>query len=140
MGDKKRLLCTLGFLGIFILVCSASMPQKQDEPKTFKSKNLKVLPKNISYEELDSVMDSFKDALGVKCGHCHVPQKDNPRKMDFASDAKPEKEMARKMMRMTSRINRKYFSPSDGEAMIQVQCQTCHRGNAKPEIKRKASK
>ena len=136
----KRFFCTFVFLGVLILVSAASMPQKQDEQKSFKGNNLKVLPKNISYEELDSIMDSFKDALGVKCGHCHASQKDNPRKMYFASDAKPEKETARKMMRMTSRINRKYFSPSDGEAMIQVQCQTCHRGNAKPEIKRKASK
>ena len=89
---------------------------------------------------LDSIMDSFKDALGVKCGHCHASQKDNPRKMDFASDAKPEKETARKMIRMTSRINKKYFNHSDGQAMVQVQCKTCHRGNTKPEIKQKTSK
>ena len=136
----KRSFCTFAFLGVLILVSAASMPQKQDEQKSFKGNNLKVLPKNISYEELDSIMDSFKDALGVKCGHCHASQKDNPRKMDFASDAKPEKETARKMMRMTSRINKKYFNHSDGQAMVQVQCKTCHRGNTKPEIKQKTSK
>jgi len=136
----KRLLYTFASLALVIIASAASMPQKQDEPKGFKTHNLKVLPKDITYEELDSVMDSFKDALGVKCGHCHASQKDNPRKMDFASDAKPEKEMARKMMRMTARINKKYFKHSDGQAMVQVQCKTCHRGNVKPEIKQKATK
>ena len=140
MQVRRRLLCTFTFLGLVILASSASMPQAQDEPKPFKAENLKVLPKDISKEELGLVMDSFKDALGVKCGHCHAPQKDNPRKLDFASDAKPEKEVARKMMRMTARINKKYFRHSEGEAMIQVQCKTCHRGNTKPEIKQKLGK
>jgi len=140
MQVKRTLLYTFTFLGLVILASSASMPHAQDEPKAFKAKNLKILPKGISKEQLDSVMNSFKDALGVKCGHCHAPQKDNPRKMDFASDAKPEKDVARKMMRMTARINKKYFRHSEGEAMIQVQCKTCHRGNTEPEIKQKLSK
>lgn len=96
-----------------------------------------MLPKNITHAELDTIMDGFKDALGVKCGHCHAPQKENPRKLDFASDAKSEKGIARKMMKMTARINKKYFRRSKGEPMIQVQCKTCHRGNEKPEIKLK---
>ena len=47
----KRFFCTFVFLGVLILVSAASMPQKQDEQKSFKGNNLKVLPKNISYEE-----------------------------------------------------------------------------------------
>lgn len=137
MRFNKKILYTITLLGLITIVSSATMPQKQEEPKVFKAKNLKVLPKNITHDELDSVMDGFKDALGVKCGHCHASQKENPRKLDFASDEKPEKEMARRMLKMTARINKKYFRHSDGEAMVQVQCKTCHRGNSKPELKDK---
>ena len=34
--------------------------------------NLKVLPKNTTKEQLDSVMKHFTAALGVKCNFCHV--------------------------------------------------------------------
>jgi hypothetical protein len=34
--------------------------------------NLKILPQDISKNGLDSVMDHFTAALGVKCGFCHV--------------------------------------------------------------------
>jgi hypothetical protein len=85
---NKKILYTIAFLGGIIFISSAGMPESQDDSKVFKAKNLKVLPKNISKEKLDTIMDGFKDALGVKCGHCHAAQKDNPRKLDFASDAK----------------------------------------------------
>ena len=139
MKFNKKILYTIGLLALIIFISSAKMPDRPDEPKSFKAKNLKVLPKNISKHDLDSVMDGFKEALGVKCGHCHASQIDNPRKLDFPSDAKPEKERARNMLRMTARINKKYFSHAgeDGTAMVQVQCKTCHRGNTKPDIKQK---
>jgi cytochrome c2 len=130
---NRRLHITIGYIGLALLVSSAAIPANEDEPAV-RGKNLKVLPKNISHEKLEAIMDGFKDALGVKCGHCHASQEGNPRKLDFASDAKPEKATARKMIKMTEQINKKYFRHSNGEAMIQVQCKTCHRGNTKPEI------
>ncbi len=117
-----------------IIISSAFSPEfKQEDHSNFKAKNLKVLPKNISHDDLDKIMDGFKFALGVKCNHCHASQEQNPKKLDFASDAKPEKETARNMMRMTAKINKKYFNAT--EAYVQVECQTCHRGKATPEIK-----
>ena len=101
-------------------------------------KNLKVLPKNISHEELDHVMDGWKTALGVKCNFCHAASDDNPKKLNFASDAKPEKEMARKMYLMSNKINKKYFHTKKGEngmmALAAINCNTCHHGEAHPEI------
>ena len=35
-------------------------------------KNLKILPKDISEHDLDSVMHHFTASLGVKCNFCHV--------------------------------------------------------------------
>jgi hypothetical protein len=105
-------------------------------PEAPKYKNLKILPKNISKEDLDKVMDHFKAALGVKCTFCHAPSKDTAQKWpDFASDEKPEKLIARKMMKMTSKINKKFFADNKNEqgvAVPAVECMTCHRGSPHP--------
>jgi len=98
--------------------------------------NLKVLPKDISSKELQGIMtDDFEDGLGVTCGFCHADAKDG-HGLDFASDAKPEKEIARAMMRMTLGINKKYFKikhPELGSATLTVTCNTCHKGVAFPD-------
>ena len=104
-------------------------------------KNLKVLPKDISKADLDKVMDGFKAALGVKCSYCHARSKDSTSHMpDFPSDDKPEKSVARKMMKMTAKINKKYFNTNKNEqgAFIPaVECMTCHRGSPHAEITKK---
>lgn len=124
------LILSLGF------ALSAFMPQRQTvQEQEYRAKNLKVLPKDISKDELDEVMDGFKAALGVKCGHCHAPSTLDPKKLDFASDAKIEKEIARKMMKMTAKINKKYFHREDEKGMIaNISCMTCHNGNETPKI------
>jgi hypothetical protein len=108
-------------------LCSLALPQ---EPE--RAKNLKVLPKNISHEELITVMRGFDAALGVKCNFCHAPQKDDAKKLDFASDENPHKGTAREMMRMTKRINKKFFKNSE---VMAVSCYTCHHGNEEPKTK-----
>jgi len=125
----KKTITFLILLGTAVLL-SAFMPQQQQEPKPT---NLKVLPKNISHDELDEVMDGFKAALGVKCGFCHSPRKDNSKKLDFASDDNPKKEIARDMMRMTAKINKKYFHQKDKEGkLINISCASCHNGKEEP--------
>jgi Photosynthetic reaction centre cytochrome C subunit len=98
--------------------------------------NLKVLPKNISSKDLQGIMtDDFEDGLGVSCGFCHAAAKGG-HGLDFASDAKPEKEIARGMMRMVLRLNKKYFKvkhPLLGSEALVVNCATCHRGKAFPD-------
>lgn len=102
-----------------------------DEPKTFK--NLQVLPKNITGPQLDSVMHHFNKSLGVKCGYCHAKDTASG-KLNFASDAKPEKQMARMMLVMTDSINCQTFRAYNvmrPEANA-VTCYTCHRGEPMP--------
>jgi hypothetical protein len=98
--------------------------------------NLKVLPKNISSKDLQKIMvDDFEDGLGVACNFCHAADKITGH-VDFASDAKPEKEIARQMMRTTIGINKKYFKvkhPLIGTEALVVTCNTCHNGVAFPE-------
>lgn len=109
---------------LLIVSLSAFMPQQER-----KAKNLKVLAKEIGDKELDKVMDGFKAALGVKCSFCHASRKDDPTKLDFASDDKPEKEVARGMMCMTAKINKKHFHQTgDDGKVVNISCITCHNG------------
>lgn len=97
--------------------------------------NLQVLPKDISDKQLMNIMHGFKGALGVECSFCHAG---NPatHHLDFASDAKPQKNIARTMLRMTHEINAKYLStvsvPDAAANQKMVTCGTCHRGHAIP--------
>ncbi|MEO7767059.1 MAG: c-type cytochrome [Ferruginibacter sp.] len=106
-----------------------------DEPPTYK--NLKVLPKNITKDQMDSVMHHFADAMGKKCNFCHV-YNEADKKMDFVSDAKEEKGSAREMWKMSVKLNKKYFDIKDSkslDAKLAVTCFTCHHGSPHPETK-----
>ena len=70
-------------------------------------KNLKVLPKDMPRPEVVRIMRGFTRGLGVRCQHCHVGEGNDLSKFDFASDAKPTKDIARKMMLMATDINTK---------------------------------
>ena len=135
MIKPKTIIFSLLITAVAAMGASANLQETVAQPK----RNLKVLPKNISRENLGKVMDEWKGALGVKCNFCHAASADNPRKLNFASDAKPEKEMARQMFTMTGKINKKFFHAKKGEdgmtAMAAVNCNTCHNGQAHPEIK-----
>lgn len=100
-------------------------------------KNLKILPKDISHEQLGKIMHEFNTALGVKCNFCHAPSKDTANHHpDFASDEKPEKDIARSMMKMTVQINKKFFENKHayiGDSTLAVTCVTCHHGTPHPE-------
>jgi hypothetical protein len=102
-------------------------------------KNLKVLPKDISREALDSIMGEFSISLGVHCNFCHARKADTTQKgLDFASDKKMEKEIARNMYKMTASINATYFNwknSSRPDTIHYVVCYTCHRGGASPDSK-----
>jgi hypothetical protein len=134
MMPYKKIAVASMLVAFMIIGMAATRPQ-DDKPK----RNLKILPKDISHDDLDKIMDSWKVALGVKCSFCHAPSKDSTsRHLDFASDAKPEKEIARHMFRMTAKINKKYFSfnkDDQGAVIPAVSCLTCHRGNPHPETK-----
>lgn len=98
-----------------------------------KFTNLKVLPKDISKQELQSTMRGFAFALGVRCEHCHVEKKAPDKGLDFAADDKDEKKTARVMLQMVAAINHDYISKVPKTAPIQVQCVTCHHGLTQPQ-------
>jgi hypothetical protein len=129
---KINLLLALTIAGALI---SQSFNIQQPKPK--KLTNIKVFPATATFDEVDHAMDQFKVDLGVRCNYCHAPEKDNPRKMDMASDENPNKNIARDMLRMTDEMNKRYISSikhneSDTSKIQLVTCNTCHRGAPKP--------
>jgi len=110
---------------------SAGCPAAGQIPDKFT--NLKVLPKDISKQELQSTMRGFAFALGVRCEHCHVEKKAPDKGLDFAADDKDAKKTARVMLQMVAAINHDYISKVPKTAPIQVQCVTCHHGLAQPQ-------
>jgi len=118
----KKILVIFLFV-VFCLAGIAAINAPYDKPK-----NLKILPKNISERALDSIMEKFNADLGVNCNFCHKQDKIS-QVFDYASDAKGEKAITRKMMTMTNDINKKYFNfnAADKNAVQAVTCFTCHR-------------
>ena len=99
-----------------------------------KFTNLKILPKNVSKDELVTTMRGFSTGLGVRCNYCHAPvDSTKGRGLNFASDAKNEKLIARTMMSMVTTINGKLVPKSGIKSPVQVGCVTCHHGVQKPQ-------
>lgn len=118
-------------LAVLVLIGIAAMKH----PNTDKFKNLQVLPKNISEDSLDKIMDFYCASLKVECKFCHVYDK-KADTMIWHVDDKPEKEITRNMMRMTADINEKYFHFNEDVKVSEVQavtCFTCHKGQPIPE-------
>jgi hypothetical protein len=101
-----------------------------------KPVNLKVLPADTSPEDLMKIMHGYSEQLGVHCTFCHA-QDAATRRVNFASDQKPEKNTARTMISMTNEINAKYLSqihdPDAAPDQKTVSCGTCHQGHSMPE-------
>jgi hypothetical protein len=99
--------------------------------------NLKVLPKDLTGEQVHEIMETWEASLGAKCSTCHTPDPKNigpngrPR-LNFPDDSREEKATARLMYTMTQDINRNYVSKIDNSGEP-VTCGTCHRGHLGPE-------
>lgn len=144
---------------VLILGCTAmqsgSTPQATPAttPAATQSqfKNLQVFPRDIPRDELIASMRVFTRSLGVRCDHCHVVTATEPKQvLDFPSDAKEEKKIARVMLRMTTEANAtwmprvdaaeghnepaKTIEPQDAVLSGRVGCWTCHRGKTEPEL------
>lgn len=113
----------------------ASAAHHHDEPTPT---NLKVLPKDMTGEQVHQLMHTWAAELGTECTTCHAADPDrkapNGRPMlNYADDSKPEKNTARLMYKMVEDINKNYLSTIDNSGMP-VSCGTCHRGHVEPPL------
>ena len=111
-------------------------------------KNLQVLPKESSRQDVLNVMRTFTAGLGVACEYCHAEApgaaaggggRGGP-PLDFALDTKDQKKTARAMLQMVNDINGRYL-PQMGRTIgdrNRVWCETCHHGLSKPQTLRAA--
>ncbi len=131
----------VGFLvrGLPVVGLMAAMPttqlQAQFPPDAFE--NLQVLPEDLDWNGLVSIMAGFTRALGVRCTFCHVGEEGRPlATYDFVSDEKDTKRKAREMLRMMRSINEQHLPRLEErrDPPVIVQCATCHRGTNEPRM------
>jgi hypothetical protein len=105
--------------------------------------NLQVLSKNLTGQQVRQIMMGWSAALGVGCDNCHAADPNNmgpngrPR-LNFASDEKDEKKMARIMYTMLEVDKSEYIAKVAAldkmdEPAPPLTCGTCHRGHLDPE-------
>lgn len=122
-------LCLAPLSLVLVSLCASVAPAQV--PDTYQ--NLQVLPEDMGKQELVGVMRSFSDALGVKCNFCHLERTPGDRSTtDWASDELEHKQVARRMMQMTAKLNADLLPAATGEHDFQIQCVTCHRGVVHP--------
>ena len=99
-------------------------------PTVVDSPAVKILT-GLLAPQFQEEMNFITQALGANCNTCHV-------RGNFASEEKPLKQTARRMLEMTRGINQQFFpdhKPKDGESVLgRVTCYTCHQGEQKPKL------
>src|SRR5438105_3532959 len=88
-------------------------------------KNIKVLT-GLPQSLLIPVMNFFSASMGRRCNFCHV---NNQGQWDYASDAKPEKNTAREMIKLVFDTNNRLTTLK----LDPIACYTCHRGRNSPQ-------
>ena len=131
---KNRKLVVI--LTICMAIAGAQTFAQKEHHDEEPPKNLKVLPKNTSGDEIHKIMRGYSQSLGVHCNYCHAAKDDGGAKpkLDFASDSKPEKETARKMIKMVDAINNSYLAKIEGGNLERITCVTCHMGRTTPIV------
>jgi hypothetical protein len=136
----RRVSLAIVAVGILLLLVMPVVAQSQGggqapAPMT----NLQVWPKDAPRAQVLQTMQAFNESLGVECAYCHV--QDAGGRMDFASDEKREKRVARQMILLRDSINVMMAAivekpagagPTAGAgapgAPVRVLCRSCHRG------------
>jgi len=96
--------------------------------------NVQVIPKTTSPMQVWGMMRNIAGSLGVSCTFCHVGSDSAPlERIDFASDQKRNKVVARQMMRLVQEVNSRLDTiPARPTPALGVTCATCHRGVNRP--------
>ena len=119
---------------------SAAQTQPVDAPQHRQRPaptNLKVLPRNLTGEQVHVIMEQWEGELGTPCKTRHAVDRtkkspDGKIVLNFADDSKEEKRTARLMFKMVEEINTNYVAKIDSSGEP-VTCGTCHRGHLGPE-------
>ena len=123
---RTRVICFAGSLcvGLSTLLCGQQPPAAPPAAGG---------PPAGGPSDLRTIMRQYAGALGVECEYCHAAADPVTHREDRASDANPEKDKARDMIRMTNDLNTKYLAQLSWRTDTDViSCGTCHRGQKHP--------
>lgn len=113
----------------FALTSASPATAQAPTPSLVDSPTVKVLT-GLYAQQFQDEMNLIVQALGVNCTTCHA-------RGNFASEEKPLKQTARRMLEMTKALNTQFFpdyKPKDGESVLgKVTCYTCHKGESIPK-------
>jgi hypothetical protein len=107
----------IGILGFVYALTLAPRPAVAGD-----GKNLKVLSNKLSKKEIKKIMKVVGKSVDKSCDECHDLE-------DFSKDT-PMKKKAREMFKLSNTINARLKKDGFKEP---VNCNTCHRGEAKPK-------
>jgi len=102
---------------------------KENQPAETVFKNIQLFRGMPAGRLLMVMQIGFSNSLGVSCSHCHVAG-------EWEKEDKPQKQIARDMMKMVGTINNdllKNIKNLKGPNSV-VNCTTCHRGQVKPAL------
>ncbi len=104
---------------------TAPLPAPQRVTAASRYRNVPLLG-DLDVASFDRTMQSLTQWVSPQagCGHCHVDG-------DWASEAKPAKQVARQMLQMVQHLNTNW-KPHVGPSG--VTCYTCHRGQPQPPV------
>lgn len=128
---KLMILC-LALAALFFVVNDRTHAERINETSAPQEKTVEQVDKNIKVltgmpaSQLIPVMNFFAASMGRRCNFCHV---NNNGQWDYASDAKPEKNTAREMIKLVMDINK----TTGALKLDSVSCYTCHRGRPSPQ-------
>lgn len=101
---------------------------KEQLPADSVFKDIRIL-KGMPAGRMLAIMDvAYSQSLGVSCGHCHDTN-------DFASEIKPEKQIAREMWVFAAKTRETLKTIKGLKSQNPaINCTTCHRGKTKPAL------
>ena len=113
----------------YVAALRAKIKGREREPAESVFTDIQILRGKPAAAVLSIMQIGYNSSLGVSCSYCHDVT-------DWASNAKTEKQVARRMSAMVHDINEKYLASIDGLKSDRpvVNCTTCHRGQEKPAL------
>src|SRR5438132_10210871 len=122
----------LSIAALFVVGNRGTEAARTDESQAAQEKTVEQTRKNIKVltgmpdSQSIPVMNYFAASMGRRCNFCHV---NNQGQWDYASDAKPEKNTAREMIKLVFDTNNRLTTLK----LDPIACYTCHRGRNSPQ-------
>ena len=103
-------------LVMILALTTVAYAQQADKPMEETKKNIKVL-RGVPSSQLIPIMTVMANSIGTSCLYCHEEGA-------WDTDAKPAKEAARRMLRMTRAMNDTHYG-----GKVVITCNSCHQGH-----------